>query len=189
MHKTSESAPATTAQLARLSGLGVDDAELALMVHRGYTAARAHELILELVAYPVGAGALRHWRIFGEYPRGVAFGDLSASDQATVAAWLAVDAAAEHIAAADYDSAEGRAVQLVELARNGEADAGRNTGIIDRIDAVLLMVGPSVRAAAPTLAGRLRRAAREWRALSERQRARRARADRMARAVRRRPVR
>jgi hypothetical protein len=183
--------PATTAQLARLSQLGVHDLELTLMVQRRYSEARALALIDELAKYPGGTGALRHWRLFGEYPRNKRFAELPETDQANIAAWLAVGAVAEHYAAADYDSADARTTQLIELARNGDADADGNPGILARLEAVALMLGPGAREAAPELPRRMERAAREWRALAERQRERRERAARMssafiaARAVRR----
>lgn len=174
--------PATPAQLARLSQLGVHDNELTLMIQRRYTEARALDIIDELTRYPVGTGALRHWRLFGDYPRRARFADLSDADRADIAAWLAVDAIAELYAAADYDSADARAAQLVELARGGDADAHGNRCIIARLDTVALMLGPGVRAAAPELGRHLERAAREWRALAERQRERAVRAARMSSA-------
>lgn len=179
---TNRTGPATTAQIARLSQLGVHDLELTLMVQRRYTEARALDIIRELTRYPAGTGALRHWRLFGDYPRRVRFADLPDTDRANLMAWNAADAVAEHYGAADYDSADAGTAQLVELARNGAADAHGNPGILARIEAVSLMLRHGARTAAPELSRHLERAAREWRALAERQRERKTRAARMSTA-------
>lgn len=175
--------PATPAQLGRLSQLGLHDLELTLMVQRRYSEARALALIEELTKYPAGAGALRHWRLFGDYPRNKRSADLSDTDRANIAAWLAAGAVAELYAAADYDSADARTAQLVELARNGDADADANPGILARIEAVALMLGNGARTTAPDLPRHLERAAREWRALAGRQRESKTRAARMSSAL------
>lgn len=202
----------TRQQYERLRSLGAHDAELTLMTHQHFTAEHVAGLIAELVRYPIGTGALRHWRLFGEYPRGARnLMALPIGERDTITAWRHITRATDLVTAAFDDGAYDRldhAARLVdevaELARNGHADASGNGAIVDRIDALALTLAGRITRArqsgaldarthdrhARALPEQVRRCAREWRALAARQRERaaRVRAFRMASAFKREPA-
>ena len=89
----------TSQQYERLRSLGAHDAELTLMVNEGFTAEHVAGLITELVRYPIGTGALRHWRLFGEYPRGARnLMALPIGERDTITAWRLITRAADLVA-------------------------------------------------------------------------------------------
>lgn len=183
----------TPAQFNRLATLGVTDGERAMLSHRGFDRLYLHQVITTAVRYPLGSGALRHYRLFHECPRGVAVGQLDAADRDAVNAWLATGRLATVLEAVfttgSWGSLEGFAAvpaELSNIARAGHADAARNPGVEGRIqDATVLLAGYTSAARSAGRIGvrdfdvyvaplpeRLRRAGRDWRALAARQRER-----------------
>lgn len=202
---------ATPAHYERLRSLGAHDAELTLMRHQGLTASHAVGLIAELGRYPIGTGALRHWRLIGDYPRGATtLTQLPIGERDAITAWRltahTVHLIDEAFDERDYerlDDAARLVGEIAELARAGHADAAGNGAIVDHIDSLGITLAGRVNVARErgaleardyeahvrALPEEIRRAAREWRALAGRQRERaaRVRAARMAAAFRRAP--
>jgi hypothetical protein len=184
----------TSAQFARLATLGVTDAERALLAQRGHDHAYIADLIASAARWPLGSGGLRYYRLFHEYPRGArSIGHLAAADADAITAWRHIGAIRSNLATANgagtwrlLSTVGELADALTDIARDGHADAARNSAIEQRIEegTVLLagilngarrdgrLVGYDYAAYAAPLPERLRRSGREWRALANRQRER-----------------
>jgi hypothetical protein len=184
----------TTAQFDRLTTLGVTDAERALLSQRGHDHAYIQDLIQSAARWPLGSGGLRHYRLFHEFPRGArSINALGDADRDALTAWRHLDTLRSNL---DTINGCGKwallygvgelADQLTELARNGHADAARNSAIEQRIQegTVLLagyltaarqdgrLTGADYAAYAEPVPEWLRRSGRAWRALAKRQRER-----------------
>lgn len=182
----------TSAQFARLTTLGVTDAERALLSQRGHDHPYLADLIKSAARWPLGSGALRHYRLFHEFPRGArSLNALADADRDAITAWRHLDTFRSNLATVNgcgtwhLLSAVGElADALTDIARDGRADAARNGAIEQRITegTVLLagtlnaarrdgrLTGTDYAAHAANLPERLRRSGREWRALANRQR-------------------
>lgn len=182
----------TSAQFARLATLGVTDAERALLAQRGHDHAYIQDLINAAVRWPLGSGALRHYRVFHEFPRGArSINALAEADRDALTAWRHLDTFRSNLATVNgcgtwrlLSAVGALADALTDLARAGHADAARNGAIEQRIQegTVLLagilnaarrdgrLTGTDYAAHAAHLPERLRRSGREWRALAKRQR-------------------
>ena len=184
----------TTAQFDRLTTLGVTDAERALLAQRGHDHAYIQDLIQSAARWPLGSGALRYYRLFHEYPKGArSINALGDADRAALTAWRHLDTLRSNLATVNgcgkwslLPVVGELADALTELARDGHADAARNSAIEQRITegTVLLagiltaarrdgrLTGTDYAAYAEPMPERLRRSGRAWRALAKRQRER-----------------
>lgn len=182
----------TSQQFARLATLGVTDAERALLSQRGHDYPYIHDLIRSAARWPLGSGGLRHYRLFHEFPRGArAIGQLTEADADAITAWRHLDTLRSNLATVN-GSGSWRLLPVVgeladalaDIARDGNADAARNSAIEQRIEEGTVLLAGIIDAAradgrlgvhdyaayAAPLPERLRRSGREWRALGRRQR-------------------
>jgi hypothetical protein len=186
----------TTQQFARLATLGVTDAERAMLAQRNADYAHVADLINTAARWPLGSGGLRHFRIFGDYPKGAqSLDQLEAADSGAITAWRHLHVLPVNLEAV-FTSCSWRflsvttdiARELADIARAERVDAARNACIEQRIEEATVLFAGYVTAARQSgcLTGRdyaayvgpvpeqLRRAGRAWAALGKRQRERHA---------------
>jgi hypothetical protein len=184
----------TTAQFDRLTTLGVTDAERALLAQRGHDHAYLQDLIKSAARWPLGSGALRHYRLFHEFPRGArSIEALGEADRDAITVWRYLEGMRPNLEATFVTAAwwmlpglGNLADELTDIARAGHVDAARNSVIEQRIQegTVLLaglltaarrdgrLTGADFATYAEPVPERLRRSGRAWRALAKRQRER-----------------
>lgn len=178
----------TTQQFARLHTLGVTPNERDRLIEGGYDYHHVADLITEAARWPLGTGALRHFRIFRLDPRT----ELATADRDALTAWrytrtlpanlnTVFGANAWRLLPGLLDLPDA----LTDIARAGRVDAAGNGAIEQRIGECTILYAGLVTAArrdgrmtgadhdryAAAFPERLRRAGREWRALARRQRA------------------